>query len=187
MYNLSLGLEPCFCNLISRLWLHRDVTDQQQSFLHLPFLCRQRNQTETVPSWWLYWNFGVNYQRSPPWPGASFLHIKGFHFLSTYVVLRRSQKILSVVYNLIWWAENSRGSVSSSIRNYLFIGHFSYHGHCCMTPQWPTQDYRYLKTLWYERALSRHISHHQNGGASFVQVRPVQRKRRIHWRSSEGK
>ena len=31
LYNISLGLEPCFCDLISRLWLHRDVTDPQQS------------------------------------------------------------------------------------------------------------------------------------------------------------
>ena len=34
LYHITLGWEPCLCTLF--LWLQRDVTDLQQSFLHLP-------------------------------------------------------------------------------------------------------------------------------------------------------
>ena len=68
------SLRLSFCGFTGT-WPTRNSHSYTYSFLSL-----QRNQTVTVPSSWLSWNFGANYQRSLPWPAASFLHIMGFTF-----------------------------------------------------------------------------------------------------------
>ena len=100
MYNISLGLEPCFCDLISRLWLHRDVTDPQQSFLHLLFFISSkksdRDRAFMVAVLKLWSKLPAIDPSVTRGKFSPYIRVFTFYYL-IYVFLRRSHKKLSVL------------------------------------------------------------------------------------------